>query len=125
MFVPEIKQELAQYWQILELHKYDPVAEYNKALEGFVVKYFPNNQELFVILIQLSRFFKELADLETTFTPEFRHPPLRGQSELESITLLGELQKLDDLYNQNPQTLNEGMVKEREHFNVENSIVRE
>src|ERR1700712_4159509 len=78
MFVPEIKHELASYWQCLEQHKYDPVAEYNKALEGFVVKYRPNNQELFVILIQLSRFFKELADLETKFTPQFKHPPLRG-----------------------------------------------
>jgi hypothetical protein len=43
MFVPEIKHELATYWQCLEQHKYDPVAEYNKALEGFVVKYRPNN----------------------------------------------------------------------------------
>lgn len=63
-----------------------------------MIKYRPNNQELFVILIQLSRFFKELADLETKFTPHFKHPPLRGQSELEQITLMGELKKLEDLY---------------------------
>ncbi|CDW91345.1 histidine acid phosphatase family protein [Stylonychia lemnae] len=131
MFVPEIKHELASYWQCLEQHKYDPVAEYNKALEGFVVKYRPNNQELFVILIQLSRFFKELADLETKYTPQFKHPPLRGQSELESITLLGELQKLDDLYNPHANStavssiVNEPLLGDVEHFNVDNTIVRE
>jgi hypothetical protein len=42
----------------------DPVVEYNKALESFIIKYRPTSKELFVIMIQLCRFFKEdLAEL--------------------------------------------------------------
>jgi hypothetical protein len=43
MFVPEIKHELTSYWQALEQFNYDPVGDYNKALERFVIKYHPNN----------------------------------------------------------------------------------
>lgn len=51
LYNPETKHQLAQYWQMLEQYKYDPVAEYNRTLEGFVQRYNPNNDELFVILI--------------------------------------------------------------------------
>jgi hypothetical protein len=32
---------LAQYWQKLEQHGFDPVYEYNKTVEAFVLNYFP------------------------------------------------------------------------------------
>lgn len=51
LYNPETKHQLAQYWQILEQFKYDPVVEYNRSLEGFVTRYSPNNEEIFVILI--------------------------------------------------------------------------
>lgn len=66
----------------MEQFKFDPVAEYNRTLEGFVHRYNPNNDEIFVILIQLSRFLRELADFETRQTPQFKHPSLRGNQEL-------------------------------------------
>ncbi len=50
---------------------------------------------------------------------------------MESITLLGELQKLDDLYNPNPnaavanQIAHEPLLGDVENFNVDNTIVRE
>jgi len=69
-----------------------------------------------------------LADLETKVTPPFKHPPMRGQSELEQITLLGELEKLDDLYNPNALAQGEmggGGIDSNGHFNVDNNIVRE
>ena len=59
-----------------------------------MTRYGPNNEEIFVILIQLSRFFRELADFETKQTPEFQHPSLRGNNELEQMTLLDELKIL-------------------------------
>jgi hypothetical protein len=83
LYNPETKHQLAQYWQILEQFRYDPVAEYNRSLEGFVFRYRPNNEEIFVILIQLSRFLRELADFETKTTPQFQHPKLIGNKELD------------------------------------------
>jgi hypothetical protein len=93
--VPELRYELAQQWLWLLGHQTnaldsktaggskqqcDPVVEYNKSLESFIIKYRPASKELFVILIQLCRFFKEdLAELvsgsEVT-EPKFSHPPL-------------------------------------------------
>ena len=87
--VPELRYELAQQWlwlltgsgnagkstkssnsqdgakQSSKMSKEcDPVVEYNKALESFIIKYRPTSKELFVIMIQLCRFFKEdLAEL--------------------------------------------------------------
>jgi hypothetical protein len=47
----------------------------------------------------LSRFFRELADFETKQTPEFQHPSLRGNHELEQMTVLKELEILgNDIY---------------------------
>ena len=68
--------------------------------------------------------------METEYTPHFKHPPLKGQSELESITLLGELQNLDDLYSGSLNgpvavSANDPSVGDPEHFNVDNHIVRE
>lgn len=50
LYNPKTKHQLAQYWQILEQFKYDPVAEYNRSLEGFVSRYNPNNEEICIIL---------------------------------------------------------------------------
>lgn len=38
---------------------------------------------------------------------------------------MGELQKLDDLYNPNPLSNTESLLGDNEHFNVDNNIVRE
>lgn len=57
--------------------------EYNRSLEVFVARYNPNNEEIFLILIQLSRFFRELTDFETNKTPHFMHPALKGNNELK------------------------------------------
>ncbi len=116
LYNPATKHQLAQSWQILEQFnlmeatsnnssvrkiqfKYDPVAEYNKSLERFVQRYNPNNDEIFIILIQLTRFLRELADFETPSTPQFKHPSLMGNSELQAITLQEELNRLgEDIY---------------------------
>ena len=77
LFNPNNKYDLCRYWQILEQKGFDPSAEYTKAVEGFELHYRPNQEDTFMIILQVSRFLKEFSDFETTFTPQFRHPPLR------------------------------------------------
>lgn len=110
--VPELRYELAQQWLWLLIgsgssgksskQQCDPVVEYNKALESFIIKYRPTSKELFVIMIQLCRFFKEdLAELVSGAQgqePQFAHPPLLGTREIEAIRLLKEVEKLESLF---------------------------
>lgn len=98
MFTPDYKLELAIYWQKLIQHTFDPVQEYNKSLENFVTHYVPNNQELFLILVQFCRFFKEFADFEAVTTPEYKHPHLRGYYELRDINFLDEVENLEGMF---------------------------
>ena len=39
----------------------------------------PSEDELFTIILQISRFLKEFTDFETKKTPEFRHPTIKGK----------------------------------------------
>ncbi|EAS04845.2 Sm protein (macronuclear) [Tetrahymena thermophila SB210] len=92
LFNPNNKYDLCRYWQNLEEQGFDPVIEYNKAIEGFEMHYHPSSQDVFRIIVQISRFLKEFSDFETYFTPEFRHPPVKGTyEELDDIGLLREL----------------------------------
>jgi hypothetical protein len=43
MFNPNNKYELSKYWQKLEEKGFDPVIEYNKAVEGFSMHYHPSD----------------------------------------------------------------------------------
>ena len=74
IFQPCMKKDVLKYWGFLIEKKYDPVIEYNKSLEAFEMHSQPSNNDLFLIITQLSRFFKELADYEKKGVPEFRHP---------------------------------------------------
>ena len=80
VFNPYTKYELCRYWQKLEEQGYDPVNEYNKRLETFDMVYNPTPKDLFVIMLQISRFLKEFAEFETKHTPQFRHPYIRGKT---------------------------------------------
>ena len=77
LFNPNNKYELCRYWQRLEERGFDPVLEYNKAVESFDMHYRPNPQDTFRIILQISRFLKEFSDFETNMTPDFRHPPIK------------------------------------------------
>ena len=79
LFNPFTKYDLCRYWQTLEECGYDPVVEYNKGLELFDMHYSPKAEDLFTIIQQISRFLKEFTDFETKFTPEFRHPFIKGK----------------------------------------------
>jgi hypothetical protein len=43
LFNPHNKYELSRYWQKLEEKGFDPVIEYNKAVEGFSMHYHPTD----------------------------------------------------------------------------------
>lgn len=77
LYNPLSKYELCRYWQVLEEKGYDPVLEYVKRLEMFDMHYNLRPEDMFIIIIQISRFFKEFADFETKHTPTFRHPKIR------------------------------------------------
>jgi hypothetical protein len=96
LFNPHNKYELSRYWQKLEEKGFDPVIEYNKAVEGFSMHYHPSDENIFRIIVQISRFLKEFCDFETYDTPAFRHPYIEGNMlELRKIGLLNELSDLD------------------------------
>jgi hypothetical protein len=94
MYSPAYKIELCMYWLKLEQQHFDPVQEYNRALEEFVAVYSPNNKDLFILLIQFCRFFKDLAEVESSYTSMFRHPKFRGYYELKDINMLDEIENL-------------------------------
>lgn len=73
-FNPKHKLELYNLWSWLISQTYDPVIEYNKSLELFVMHSQPTPQDLFKIVVQLSRFFVDIAEFEDGDIPEFRHP---------------------------------------------------
>lgn len=79
LFNPYTKYDLCRYWQVLEGAGYDPVVEYNKGLELFDMHFSPKPEDLFTIILQISRFLKEFSDFETKNTPHFRHPYIRGK----------------------------------------------
>lgn len=90
MFNPYTKYDLCRYWQHLEGQGYDPVIEYNKRLELFDLHFEPKPEDLFITILQISRFFKEFADFETKNTPAFRHPHIRDK--LMQVTELAQKQ---------------------------------
>ena len=64
----------------METQGYDPVVEYNKGIEIFDMHFSPKPEDLFTIILQISRFLKEFSDFETLTTPEFKHPFIQGKT---------------------------------------------
>ena len=77
MYTPPRSYRLFKIWEQLIQEGFDPVSEYNKAVEEYTLRYFPNYKDLFVILFMMSRFFMELSDLETNRMPEYKHPLIK------------------------------------------------
>jgi hypothetical protein len=51
LFNPNNKYDLCRYWQKLEEQGFDPVIEYNKAIEGFAMQYHPSSEDIFRIIV--------------------------------------------------------------------------
>ena len=82
LYNAHFKYDFCRYWQKLEEKGFDPVIEYNKSIELFENHYKIKTDELFLIIMQVSRFLKDFSDFETKNTPDFRHPPIKGGIEL-------------------------------------------
>ena len=51
-----------------------------------------NSEDLFSIMIQISRFLREFNDFESELTPDFRHPHILGNyNDLIDVGLIEEL----------------------------------
>ena len=85
LFNPDNKFDLCHQWQKLLENGFDPALEYNKAIEGFEMHYKPSAEDIFRIILQISRFLKEFSDFENENTPIFRHPPIVGSTDLSKI----------------------------------------
>lgn len=96
LYTPLSKDLLCQSWVKLEqLEQYDPVFEYNKAIEAYKSHYYPKEEDLYKIIFQISMFFKEYAEFENARTPSFRHPLIKGETEqLVEIGIYDELKSL-------------------------------
>jgi predicted SnoaL-like aldol condensation-catalyzing enzyme len=119
LFNPYTKYDLCRYWQRLEEKGYDPVNEYNKRLEMFDMQYSPLPKDLFVVMLQISRFLKEFAEFETKHTPQFRHPYIKGKvvmrrrGEDDFFELENKRIKIKDFLKEDDdpvQTLKNGMM---------------
>lgn len=96
LYTPLSKDLLCQSWVKLEhLEQYDPVFEYNKAIEAYKSHYYPKEEDLYKIIFQISMFFREYAEFENARTPSFRHPLIKGETEqLVEIGIFDELKSL-------------------------------
>ena len=89
-FTPFYKPLLFKYWTLLEQAGFEPVTEYLRTLEAYESRASLSAFDLVKVILQLSRFFKELSDFESTETPEFSHPKvlnkhtIRGETENHS-----------------------------------------
>lgn len=84
-YTPYFKLTLFHYWSLLEHAGFEPVTEYVRSLEGYESRAGLTSLDLLKVILQLSRFFKELADFESEATPQFRHPKV-----LNKHTVRGE-----------------------------------
>lgn len=117
--LPEHRLQLSVYWQRLERACIDPVTELTSALEYFFGHFRPSSDVLFPLFTQLLLFFLDYSQLETPTTPVFRHPPLKGATELKELHLLEELQCMD-MY---AQGVTQSLAPE-ENFSPESEVGR-
>lgn len=97
LFKKEFKLDLFKYWVCLQNQKMDPVDCYNKSIESFSNINQLSPQDLSILLIQFTIFFKEISEVEDENQVKFRHPLLSGSFELKEIDLLDEFKRLGDL----------------------------
>jgi len=117
LFNPHFKIYLIETWIELITQNYDPVIEYNKNLELFVMHNQPTNENMFYIVLQLSRFFKELADFEDSSIPEFRHPKIFNRLlTIKNVTK-------EDSVSKSLEELSYKIVKDKANFFVHTDIL--
>ncbi|KAL4481714.1 hypothetical protein ABPG74_007803 [Tetrahymena malaccensis] len=101
----ENKYTIYRFWVLIEANGLDPIQEYVRSIEEYIVMHSPSDEDLFKIFFQISLFFYEFNEFEAYHTPEFRHPIIKGNFILEELGMLVEMKKLkmvcDNEENQN------------------------
>lgn len=133
-FNPQNKLDLYSHWNTLIKQTYDPVIEYNKSLELFEMHCQPKPNDLFSIVIQLSRFFIDLADFEDHEIPEFRHPKIinrlltiKGNIIHQRKTENLHIESSEDDFDMNPEKINDEnhFVQEEMRLNASDFSIEE
>ena len=118
------KYDLFFYWRKLNKKKFDPSIEYNNALEAYCLKFYLSPEEMFNIVIQISRFLKEFSEFENHLTPDFRHPFIRYCPELAEIFFKDEGVKLE-MINVNFSDRKPNILNKYETLNVDVPVNRQ
>jgi len=84
LYNPHTKLDLFTYWIHLEIMGYEPVTEYVNSIEIFEMHVNPSSEDLFKIILQVSRFFKEIGDFEGEKVPDFWHPLILNKFNYKS-----------------------------------------
>lgn len=110
------KLDLCRYWVSLEKNNFDPVEEYNKSLEEFVIANRTlKNEDLVAIVMNFFSFFQEYGNFECPKIAVFRNYPLSSPEILEEVNLYEEIKKYPDIFNSEPFS----SLLEEERFLVE------
>jgi hypothetical protein len=84
LFHQDNKLQLFYYWKQLEKVGYEPVEEYSKSIENFDSRTTLTSKDLFMIILQMTRFFKEFGDFEVRWTPSFQHPLIQNKHAIKT-----------------------------------------
>lgn len=77
-------------------NNFDPIIEFIKALDLFELKQRPSKSDLFLILLQMSRLFKELSIIKYWNVPEFQHPLIMNNHIIKNDVIKHTQVKNDD-----------------------------
>ena len=124
LFNSYTKYDLFFYWRKLNKKGFDPSIEYNNALEAYCLKFYLSPEDMFKIVLQISRFLKEFSEFENYLTPDFRHPFIRHCPELAEIFFQDEGAKLD-MINANYSDRTANILNKYEILNVDIPLNRQ
>ena len=103
MFNTKLKIELCNLWLELEKNGFDPVEEYNKAIEDFISNHpLLKPEDTVNLVINFFCFFDEYGLLECPKSVNFRNYPLVHKESLEQVGLFTEAEKISGIFNKTP-----------------------
>lgn len=87
----------------LEKNNFDPVEEYNRTIEEFMMNNsFQNIDDFVIFLSNFFSFFQEYGDIECPKVKIFRNYPLISEESFNDIFLRTELERYSDVLNPFP-----------------------
>jgi hypothetical protein len=127
LYCRDLKLHLCRYWLELEKNGFDCVEEYTKCIEDLVA----NNpafksEDVVLVLLNFFSFFLEYGEIESVKAREFRNYPLVNKESLQDINLFLEIEKSEDLFEENPvsplQANERFLIAETKHEVLRDSV---